>query len=61
MKRYLLFTGVYYYPCGGAEDYHSCYDTIEELKIKMDQINNKNVWFNVLDTLSGKMLKEKDI
>ena len=30
MKRYLLFSGYYYYPEGGWEDFRGSFDTIEE-------------------------------
>lgn len=30
MKQYLLFTGQYYYPCGGWDDFIADFDSIKE-------------------------------
>lgn len=30
MKRFLLFTGLYYYPSGGMDDFREDFDTLEE-------------------------------
>ena len=32
MKRYLLFSGDEFYPCGGWNDFQGEYDTVEEAK-----------------------------
>ena len=34
MKRYLLFAGDNYYPCGGWNDFEGSFDTKEEIKIE---------------------------
>lgn len=49
MKRYLLFAFSEYYPNGGMADFKESYDTIEDLKIAIEQI----VLNNGLDRMSN--------
>ena len=52
MKRYLLFYGMIYYPSGGAEDFLSAHDTLEEAKAagtaKIQEEGSGN-WANIFD------------
>lgn len=48
MKRYLLFTGLTYYPLGGWHDWDGDFDTIEDAKI---YISSRRVdWWDIVDT-----------
>lgn len=48
MKRYLLFVGIDYYPCGGWGDFEGSFHTIEEAR---EQINREwGEWYEIVDT-----------
>jgi hypothetical protein len=51
MKRYLMFAGSHYYPCGGWEDFKGCYDTVEEAEAAARA--EKEDWTQVVDTAPG--------
>lgn len=65
MKRFMLFAGENYYPCGGMEDFKGSFDTYEEAE---EYVNTKNKgvqmdgwgwdWAHVYDTETQKV---KDI
>jgi hypothetical protein len=46
MKRYILFSGDYYYPSGGWNDAKGDFDTIEEAI----RVGSRADWFHVIDT-----------
>ena len=51
MKRYLLFMGMHYYPCGGWEDFKDSFDTIEEAQQHFkDAEMGWSAWFQIIDT-----------
>jgi len=52
MKRYLLFAGDTYYPSGGAYDFVSSHDTIEEAMAVHDpsKYTYSGGWANIFDT-----------
>ncbi len=55
MKRYLVFSSCYYYPCGGWGDFVSTHDPFEEAvraaEHRVDGHNNIR-WAEVVDTQS---------
>lgn len=48
MKRYLLFSGYYYYPNGGWSDFRGIFDTIEECIEEQEAIIGD--WYQIVDT-----------
>lgn len=53
MKRYLLFSGTTYYPCGGWADFQGDFDTIEEAE-KAYRLENPEdedlfTWMHIFD------------
>lgn len=47
MKNFIVFAGDWYYPDGGAEDFHIFYNTIEETR---DYIKKLHVdWAHIAD------------
>lgn len=56
MKRYLLFSGDGYYPCGGVEDFvrgFSSPEAIEQHLRTLAERDEKPDWSNVLDIQTG--------
>ena len=53
MKRYLVFAGSDYYPCGGWEDFRSSHDTIKEAKESVVAAGGKEDWWHILDIESS--------
>ena len=51
MKRFLLFQGLSYYPCGGVYDFINSFDTFEEAT---SQSKEDIDWQNILDVQTGK-------
>lgn len=53
MKRYLLFTGIKFYPCGGMCDFAGDYDTKEEAMQVFEREPGMTgyQWAHVYDTL----------
>ena len=54
MKRYLLFSGDYYYPCGGMDDFIGDFDTYEDAVIAVS--NKVWDWAHVYDTKLKKQM-----
>jgi hypothetical protein len=59
MKRYLLFAGDYYYPCGGMNDFIKSFDTANDafehaLSLKVD-------WCHMLDSQTGSFVDTPSI
>lgn len=50
MKRYLLFSGSYYYPDGGWDDCRGFFDTIEECEKAV-----VGDWYQIVDTRTWKV------
>ena len=48
MKRYLLFTGEYYYPSGGWRDFRDSFDTVEEALTQ-----SRGDWWHIVDSETG--------
>lgn len=57
-KRFLVFTGDYYYPAGGWEDLQGSYDTIEEAVTALNQILS-NDWSYIIDLETGKTVVDQ--
>ncbi len=55
MKRFLLFAGDQYYPCGGWRDFQGSFDTLEEALAKAADIHHD--WFQIVDSQSGCIVK----
>lgn len=59
MKRYAVFAGEQYYPCGGWGDYQGSYDTHDEAFAAAGA--GKSDWFEVVDlTLGVEVTKQGD-
>lgn len=54
MKRYLLFAGTQYYPCGGWRDLIESSDDLQELKVRVDGWD----WWHIVDTTTGRVIDE---
>lgn len=50
MKRFLVFAGSEYYPCGGWEDFVGDYDTVEEAMAADTSGPGPYRWCHVVDT-----------
>ncbi len=46
MKRYLLFIGHDYYPCGGWDDFVGDFDSAEQAKVSIEYGD----WWHIIDT-----------
>ena len=55
MKRYLVFSGDNYYPCGGWFDFKGSFNTKEEI-LKFFQKNGWGDWCQVVDSTTGKII-----
>ena len=51
LKRFLLFAGDTYYPCGGWHDFIGSYDSYEEAAANGDI--DRNDWWHVIDHKTG--------
>jgi hypothetical protein len=54
MKRYLVFEGYNYYPCGGGDDFASAFDSLEEAKQATDA--SEEDWAHVWDNETQKIV-----
>lgn len=57
MKRFLLFSGVDYYPCGGVNDFEGSFESMGAIVQQISQWksdDNLPDWCNALDTETGK-------
>jgi hypothetical protein len=56
MKRFLVFEGLQYYPCGGWDDFTDHYDTEEEalLSVKCKDVYE---WYQIVDTQTMEVVK----
>jgi hypothetical protein len=51
MKRYLVFAGSVYYPCGGWQDFVGFYATLEEARAEAAKRSQSSfAWSHVVDT-----------
>lgn len=61
MKRYLLFIGYNYYPCGGWSDFKETFNTLlecEEYLCILKANERCKDWFQIVDTQTGLIVKE---
>jgi hypothetical protein len=58
MKRYLLFAGDCYYPCGGFCDFVTDFDTIEEATESALANEKDNDWAQVVDGEQGQIVRD---
>jgi len=60
MKRYLVFCGSNYYPCGGMNDFAGSYDDLEEAKSVADGYDDEfgkiEDWGHVYDSFECKII-----
>ncbi len=54
MKRFVLFSGDFYYPVGGAGDYKNSFATLEEAKL-IALTDHARDWWHILDLNTGKI------
>lgn len=49
----MLFSGYFYYPCGGMDDFISCFDEKDEALEKGRELTlyDRFKWFHVYDTV----------
>lgn len=50
MKRYLLFTGDCFYPCGGWDDFRGDFDSVDAAKAAKLDRHSRDDWFHIVDT-----------
>jgi len=50
MKKYLLFSGVSYYPCGGFSDFMGDFLSIEDAKLCEAPTKKTHDWAHIVDT-----------
>lgn len=55
IKRFVVFAGSQYYPCGGYHDYKYSFDTLEEAEklIKEWQEKGRYEWHQIWDLETG--------
>ena len=67
MKRYLLFSGDYYYPSGGAKDLDGSFDTLEQCivefytqkaKCEARHTNQEDYWGHIFDAQTNRIIKK---
>jgi hypothetical protein len=62
MKRYLLFAGAQYYPCGGWDDLEGDFDTLEEAreaaKHSPIKLAPEYDWTQIVDTQIGEEIQQ---
>jgi hypothetical protein len=56
MKRYLVFDGDHYYPCGGWSDFRMDFDTLEEARASTTKTGFG--WWQIVDFNEGKIVEE---
>lgn len=57
MKRFLLFSGNHYYPCGGANDFEGSFESMDAIVQQISQWKSEDNlpdWCNALDNETGK-------
>ena len=57
MKTYLVFKGYTYYPSGGMEDFVGDYETLEEAKKALGEIDEYE-WGHIYDCINRKIINE---
>ena len=63
MKRYIVFAGDTYYPCGGIEDYVGAFDSLEEAKDKASHdvpYHGVPDWAQVAEVTDGGLVRRWD-
>lgn len=57
MKRYLVFTGEFYYPSGGWEDFKGSTDDLDEARVVMTlRRDSGETWAHIVDTKTMKIV-----
>ena len=52
-KRYLLFGGDTYYPCGGMSDLSGSFDTLEAAEESAKNQEHEFDWYHIYDSQTG--------
>ena len=53
MKRYFLFTGDYFYPAGGMNDFDNSFDSLEAAIEYVKASHSRMQWHHVVDMTTG--------
>jgi len=64
MKRFLIFTGDDYYPCGGFSDFDSAHDTLNEALTRYAELHLEDsplTWGHIVDMEELKIIPEETI
>lgn len=59
MKRYLVFAGEKYYPCGGWSDFYGTYDTMGEALDATFKARENYEWVQIVDTETLKIVHQR--
>lgn len=59
MKRFFVFGGDIYYPCGGWRDLIGQYDTMEEVQEFLNDWYGEYKWYHVVDSTTGEKFMER--
>ena len=55
LKRFLLFSGMNYYPAGGWEDFKASFDIKGDAMVSGDSFKNED-WFEIVDIQTGEIV-----
>lgn len=58
MKRYLLFSGDFYYPGGGWMDFTASFSSLKEAKLTARPIPDD--WFQIVDTHIMEVIESRE-
>lgn len=60
MKRFLIFSGLNYYPSGGWGDFRSSHDTLKEAQKVMKEKNSAYYqdWGQIVDVQTGEIVDQ---
>ena len=56
MKRYFLFTGEYFYPNGGMEDFDADFNSVEDAMSYVKTTHRAMHWHHVADMTTGEIV-----
>ena len=59
LKRFLVFGGDNYYPCGGWNDFQGSYETYE-LALKWATASPSGDWWHIVDSETGEMVADQN-
>lgn len=60
VKRYVVFAGSNYYPCGGWDDFVDSFATPEEAQAEIDKQEHRSCWAYAIDLETGDTIAAKD-